>query len=77
LVKAVGFGMRLVFRLFGLFPILVIDGTYEYAEQEDESDPPSFEGGSAHNFERDYFPLSPTAHHEWEWEDKMKGFGFK
>ena len=64
-------------RLFGIFPILVIDGTYEYAEQEDESEPPTVGGGSAHNFERDYFPLSPTAHHEWEWEDKKKGFGFR
>lgn len=69
--------MRIVVRLFGIFPILVIDGTTELDEQSDESEPPSFEGGSAHNFERDYFPLSPTAHHEWEWEDKKKGFGFR
>ena len=69
--------MRIVVKLFGLFPILVIDGIYEYSEQcEDESESPSFEGGSYHNFERDFNPLSPTSHHEWEWEDKKKGFGF-
>lgn len=69
--------MRIVVRLFGLFPIIVIDGTIGYNEQSDDSESPSMEGGSGHNFERDYFPLSPTAHHEWEWEDKMKGFGFR
>lgn len=68
--------MRIVVKLFGLLPILVIDGTDEYSEQVDESESPSMEGGSAHNFERDYFPLSPTSHHEWAWEDKKKGFGF-
>jgi hypothetical protein len=68
---------RFVVKLFGIFPILVIDGTYDYSEQDNEQGPPSMEGGSAHNFERDYFPLSPTSHHEWEWEDKKKGFGFR
>lgn len=68
---------RFVVKLFGIFPILVIDGTYDYSEQDDEQGSASMEAGSAHNFERDYFPLSPTAHHEWEWEDKKKGFGFR
>ena len=60
------------------FPILTLDVT-EYVpvdEEEDESDPSHIEGGSAHNFERDFSPLSPTSHHEWEWEDK-KHFGFQ
>ena len=68
--------MRIVVKLFGLFPVFVIDGTWSYSEQSDDGEPPSMEGGSSHNFERDYFPLSPTSHHEWEWEDKKKGFGF-
>ena len=68
--------MRLVLRLFGLLPILSLDvmqGSFEY-ESEDED---KIEGGSAHDFERDVFPLSPTAHHEWDWEDRKKGFGFR
>ena len=65
--------MRIVIKLFGVLPVFVIDGIYEYSEQE----PTDIEAGSAHNFERDYYPLSPTAHHEWEWEDKKKGFGFR
>jgi hypothetical protein len=69
--------VRIVVKLFGLFPVFVIDGTWSYSEQSDEPESPSMEGGSGHNFERDYFPLSPTSHHEWEWEDKKKGFGFR
>lgn len=65
--------MRIVVKLFGLLPVFVIDGIYDYSEQGSCD----IEAGSAHNFERDYFPLSPTAHHEWEWEDKKKGFGFR
>lgn len=61
--------------LFG-FTILSLDVMqYELVEDKDESDAAKIEGGSAHNFERDFSPLSPTAHHEWEWEDK-KRFGF-
>lgn len=58
-------------KLFGLLPLLVVTRTeYEYVEES-----PAIGGGPSHNFERDYEPLSPTSHHEWEWEDK-KGFGF-
>ena len=70
--------MRIIVKLFGLLPVFVIDGTaidgmWEYSEEQSTD----IEAGSAHNFERDYYPLSPTAHHEWEWEDKKKGFGFR
>lgn len=66
---------RIVLRFMGL-PIFTIDTIhYELVGDEDE-DATRIEGGSAHNFERDFEPLSPTSHHEWEWEDK-KGFGFK
>lgn len=44
-------------------------------EYVDESDASRIEAGSAHNFERDIEPLSPTSHHEWEWEDNRR-FGF-
>jgi len=61
--------------VFG-FPVLSLDSQrFEY-EYEDVEAAPVMGGGSAHNFERDGDPLSPTAHHEWEWEDKQKGFGF-
>lgn len=60
-------------KLFGKLPLLVVTRTaYEVVEEEDAS----FEAGSSHNFERDFNPLSPTSHHEWEWEDKKRGFGF-
>lgn len=60
-------------KLFGLLPLLAVSRTnFEYVDEEDAA---HIEGGSAHNFERDFEPLSPTAHHEWEWEDK-KRFGF-
>ena len=68
--------MRLVLRLFGLIPILSLDvmhGSFLSSEEDEEE---SVGGGSAHDFERDIFPLSPTAHHEWEWEDRKRGFGF-
>lgn len=61
-------------RLFGLLPLFAISRTH-YEVVEDDGDAARIEGGSAHNFERDFYPLSPTSHHEWEWEDK-KGFGF-
>lgn len=66
--------VRYTLRIFG-FPVLSLDSQhFELAEEEEET--PHIEGGSAHNFERDYEPLSPTSHHEWEWEDKKRGFGF-
>lgn len=63
---------RYTLRVFGL-AVLSVDIT-DYEEVEESA--PVFGGGSSHNFERDYEPLSPTSHHEWEWEDKRKGFGF-
>ena len=60
------------FRLFGILVFTVEVAHYELEENE-----VSIEGGSAHNFERDYEPLSPTSHHEWEWDDRKKGFGFR
>jgi hypothetical protein len=69
--------MRLVLRLFGVFPVLTVEVTgFSVQADEEQSEDCSLGGGSSHNFERDVFPLSPTAHHEWEWEDK-KGFGFR
>lgn len=67
--------MRLVLRLFGIpiWTLDVIQGVFTVEDDDDQT----IEGGSAHNFERDVFPLSPTSHHEWEWEDRKKGFGFK
>ena len=65
---------RYTLKVFGV-PVLQLDSVQlELVEEEEES--PTVGGGSAHNFERDFDPLSPTAHHEWEWEDKKKGFGF-
>lgn len=68
--------MRLILRFLGLpiWTLDVIQGVYTVEGDDDEQ---NIEGGSAHNFERDIFPLSPTSHHEWEWEDRKKGFGFK
>ena len=65
-------------KLFGLLPLLAIERTtYECVEEEEEEEDASrIEAGSAHNFERDFDPLSPTSHHEWEWEDKGR-FGFR
>jgi len=60
------------FRLFGI-PVFTVEAVH-YGLNENEV---NFEGGSAHNFERDYEPLSPTSHHEWEWDDRKKGFGFR
>ena len=68
--------MRLVLRLFGIFPVLTLDVLGVLVEAEDDEDAAHIEGGSAHNFERDFEPLSPTSHHEWEWEDRKRGFGF-
>lgn len=66
---------RFTLRVFGI-PVLSLDSTRFELLEEDESDATRIEGGSAHNFERDFFPLSPTSHHEWEWDDK-KRFGFQ
>jgi len=66
--------VRYSLKLFGLLPLLVFERTVYELVGEEES--PRIEGGSAHNFERDYEPLSATSHHEWEWEDKQRGFGF-
>jgi len=65
--------VRYTLRILG-FPIVSLDT--ERFEYVDEVESPAVGGGSAHNFERDFEPLSPTSHHEWEWEDKKKGFGF-
>ena len=63
------------FRLLGIVFLRIEVSHYQIAEDDEDEDPTTVGGGSAHNFERDFFPLSPTSHHEWEWEDK-KGFGF-
>ena len=63
---------RYTLRVFGI-PVLSLD-TQQFDYGDEES--PAFGGGSTHNFDRDFDPLSPTAHHEWEWEDNKKGFGF-
>lgn len=66
---------RYTLRVFGI-PVVSLDTQrFEYV-QEDESGATHIEGGSAHNFERDGDPLSPTSHHEWEWEDKNRKVGF-
>lgn len=64
---------RWTLRVFGI-PVLCVD-MYELTDEQETAT--EIGGGSAHNFELDYYPLSPTAHHEWEWEDKKKGFGFR
>lgn len=65
--------VRYTLRVFGI-PVLSLDTQlFEYIDEEESA---HIEGGSAHNFERDFNPLSPTSHHEWEWDDKKKGFGF-
>lgn len=67
--------VRFVLRILGV-PVLALDTIHYELVDEDESDATTVGGGSAHNFERDFDPLSPTSHHEWEWEDK-KRFGFQ
>lgn len=63
--------VRFTLRLFGV-PVLSVDRVrFEFVEEES----PAVGGGSSHNFERDCDPLSPTSHHEWEWEEE--GFGFR
>lgn len=64
--------IRHTFRLFG-FPLFCWDIERYLIEDESED---RIEGGSAHNFERDFNPLSPDDRYDWEWADK-KGFGFK
>lgn len=67
--------IRYTLRVFGI-PVVSLDTQrFDFVEEDDEG-AAYMEGGSAHNFERDFEPLSPTSHHEWEWEDKKKGFGF-
>jgi hypothetical protein len=61
-------------RLFGI-PVFSLEVIQFALEDGDEEGAARIEGGSAHNFERDFEPLSATSHHEWEWEDK-KRFGF-
>lgn len=64
--------VRYTLMIFGI-PVLSLEETrYEYVDEEESA---RIEGGSAHNFERDFDPLSPTSHHEWEWDSK-KRFGF-
>lgn len=68
--------MRLILRLFGIFPVLtldVINGSFSYEDGDEET---HIEGGSAHNFERDVNPVSPEDRYNWEWEDR-RGFGFR
>lgn len=67
--------MRIVLRFLGipLWTLDIIKGEFVLVDEEESR----IEGGSAHNFERDAFPLSPTQHHEWEWDDRRKGFGFR
>jgi len=65
--------IRYVLRVLGV-PVLSLD-TIHYEFEKDDKEAAVFGGGSSHNFERDFDPLSPTAHHEWEWEDKGR-FGF-
>lgn len=68
--------MRIVLRLFGLFPLLTLDVVSGSFVCEDEEEDSRIEGGSAHNFERDVNPVSPEDRYNWEWEDR-RGFGFR
>lgn len=68
--------VRYTLRVLGV-PVLSIDTQRFELVEDDEEEATCIGGGSAHNFERDFDPLSPTSHHEWEWEDKKKGFGFE
>jgi hypothetical protein len=45
-------------------------------EVEEEDGSAHIEGGSAHNFERDFDPITPEDRYNYEWEDK-RGFGFR
>lgn len=63
----------IVVKLFGLFPVLTIEGVDVVEEDDEES---RIEGGSAHNFERDVNPVAPEDRYQWEWDDKRK-FGFR
>lgn len=76
MVEAVGVALmvRYVLRVLGV-PVLSLDTIHYDFEADAEDDAAGFGGGSCHNFERDFDPLSPTSHHEWDWEDKG-GFGF-
>lgn len=65
--------VRYTFRVFGI-PVFSLD-TIRYELVEDESDAARIEGGSAHNFERDFDPIAPEDRYDWEWADK-KRFGF-
>jgi hypothetical protein len=64
-----------VFRVFG---VPVFSFGYEAPpvyDCEDEVGPQHIEGGSAHNFERDFTPLSTDDRYE-PWEDRHRAFGF-
>lgn len=68
--------VRYTLRVFGI-PVFSLDAIrFEVVEDEVEDGATRMEGGTSHNFERDFDPLSPTSHHEWEWEDKGR-FGFR
>lgn len=69
--------MKITVAVFGLPLVTISVSDNVHSAYEAEFSEPTFEGGSAHNFERDYDPLSATSHHEWEWEDRKKGFGFR
>ena len=68
--------MRIVLKLFGLFPLITLDVISGSFEDEDECEETRIEGGSAHNFERDVNPVTPEDRYAWEWDDKRRGFGF-
>lgn len=69
--------MRIVLKLFGLFPVVTLDViTGDSCDCEDDSEDSRIEGGSAHNFERDVNPVTPEDRYAWEWDDKRRGFGF-
>ncbi len=63
---------RWEFRLFGLFPLLVVTRTeLQYVEDEEES--PAVGGGSCHNFTI----ASPWVDERYlPWEDEGRVFGF-
>lgn len=64
--------VRFTLRLFGV-PIISVDRVcYEFEYEEETA---RIEGGSAHNFERDFTPIAPEDRYNWEWTDR--GFGFR
>lgn len=64
--------VRFTLRVFGV-PVLTLDRVrLEFVEDEEEA---AIGGGSSHNFERDFAPITPEDRYNWEWEDR--GFGFR